>query len=287
MSQYQVLTDEQVQSFLDNGYLKIENCFSREFAQRWTDRAFERLGYDKHDPATWERPLVHMDIESKRPVSEMAPRAWDAICDVVGGVERIDPETRHIESRHFTTINSFYWGDSFVANFGKGADEPWQPPSPQVPGWHKDGSYFRHFLDSPQQALLVIVLWSDVVHQGGGTFIAPDSVRHVARHLYAHPEGVRGFSDLIHQCERFEEVTGSVGDVFIMHPFMLHASSQNHAGVARFITNPPVMLREPLNFNRENADDFSLLERATLHYLGLERLDFQPTAEREIDFIQG
>ena len=70
-----------------------------------------------------------------------------------------------------------------------------------------------------------------------------------------------------------------------MHPFMLHASSQNHAGVARFITNPPVMLKEPLNFNRPNLADFSLLERATLHYLGLERLDFQPTAAREIDFI--
>jgi hypothetical protein len=36
-----------------------------------------------------------------------------------------------------------------------------------------------------------------------------------------------------------------------------------------------------MNLNRENPDDFSLLERATLHYLGLERLDFQPTAPRE------
>jgi hypothetical protein len=52
--------------------------------------------------------------------------------------------------------------------------------------------------------------------------------------------------------------------------------------VPRLITNPPVILKEPMNFNRPNPDDFSLLEKATLHYLGLERIDFHPTAPREV-----
>jgi hypothetical protein len=47
------------------------------------------------------------------------------------------------------------------------------------------------------------------------------------------------------------------------------------------MSNPPIVLKEPMNLNRDNPEDFSLLERATLHYLGLERLDFQPTAPRE------
>ncbi|MEZ4557815.1 MAG: hypothetical protein R2854_15445 [Caldilineaceae bacterium] len=89
------------------------------------------------------------------------------------------------------------------------------------------------------------------------------------------------FGGLIDQCQEFVEVTGETGDFIIMHSFMLHASSNNHAGRVRFMTNPPVVLKEPLNFNRADPADFSLLERATLHALGMERYDFQPTAPRE------
>jgi len=110
-------------------------------------------------------------------------------------------------------------------------------------------------------------------------------VRIVARHLFQHPEGVPpkdfNFQAMISQCTRFEELTGTAGDFVILHPFMLHASSQNVLGQPRFMSNPPVVLKEPMNLNRDNPEDFSLLERATLHYLGLERLDFQPTAPRE------
>jgi len=177
------------------------------------------------------------------------------------------------------------WSDAFIINFRKGADKPWEPPSAKVSGWHKDGSYFRHFLDSREQALLTIVLWSDVRHRGGGTFIAPDSVRVIARLLQAHPEGLApgdfNFQELIGQCSQFEELTGDAGDFVILHPFMLHASSQNVLGRPRFMSNPPIMLKEPMNLNRENPADFSLLERATLHYLGKERLDFRPAAPRE------
>jgi len=62
---------------------------------------------------------------------------------------------------------------------------------------------------------------------------------------------------------------------------MLHATSQNVLGRPRIITNPPVVLKQPMNLNRDRPADFSLLERATLHSLGLERLDFEPTAPRE------
>jgi len=52
-SNYQVLTDDQVQHFLTKGYLTIKGCIDPELAQRWTDRTYERLGYDKQDPNTW------------------------------------------------------------------------------------------------------------------------------------------------------------------------------------------------------------------------------------------
>jgi len=285
MGKYRVLTEEQVQSFLDNGYLIVNDCVDPSVSNRWVDEAYDRLGYSKQDPSTWTKDIIWMDHKNQAPVRELAPRAWDAILDVVGGEDRLETQVMEIGPGHFTSINSFIWSDAFIVNFRRGADKPWQPPSPNVTGWHKDGSYFRHFLDSREQALLTVVLWSDMLHQGGGTFIAPDSVRVIARYLYEHPEGVPPgdfkFQELIKQCSNFVELTGKAGDFVILHPFMLHASSQNVIGIPRFMSNPPIVLKEPMQLNRENPEAFSLLEKATLHYLGLERLDFQPAAERE------
>jgi phytanoyl-CoA dioxygenase PhyH len=285
MGKYRVLTDEQVQSFLDKGYLVVHDALDTSIAERWVDEAYERLGYDKHDPSTWQKDIIWMDHKNQIPVRELAPKAWAAILDVIGGEERLETQVMRLKSGHFTSINSFLWSDAFIVNFHRGADQPWQPPSAIIKGWHKDGSYFRHFIDSREQALLPIVLWSDMLHQGGATFIAPDSVRVIARFLYQHPEGVDphdfNFQELVSQCTQFEEVLGKAGDFVIMHPFMLHASSNNVIGKPRFMSNPPIVLKEPMNLNRENPENFSLLERATLNYLGLERLDFQPTAPRE------
>lgn len=278
-----VLTQEQERQFVEKGYVLVKGCFDREFAKRWTDEAYTRLGYDPDDRSTWIEDIVWMDRNNIAPISEISPKAWGALCDVAGGEQRIDDRIMEIESKHFATINSREWSDAFVVNFRRGADQPWVPPSSEAGGWHKDGSFFRHFLDSREQALLTIVYWSDVEHKGGGTFIAPDSIKHVARYLADHPEGVDGGScgALIDRCAEFVEVTGEVGDFIIMHPYMLHASSNNHSPNVRFMTNPPVVLKEPLNFNRDNPEDFSLIERATLHALGVDRYDFRPTAPRE------
>jgi len=47
------------------------------------------------------------------------------------------------------------------------------------------------------------------------------------------------------------------------------------------MTNSPIVLREPMKLDRSNADELSLLERTTLRALGLQRLDFRPTASRD------
>ena len=267
------LSEEQVAHFLKHGHLVIHDCFPRAFAEDWTANAFRRLEYDPGDPSTWQQEVVHMPSAQRVSMPEIAPKAWQAACALLGGEERVSPCA---------------WGDSMIVNLRKGADQPWQPPSASVGGWHKDGDFFRHFLDSPEQGLLTIVIWSDIEPQGGGTFAAGDSVAPVARLLVAHPEGVlpsgapgASFGSLINQCQDFVELTGKIGDVVLIHPFLLHASSQNHSGKARFITNPPISLKEPMQFDRADPADFSPVERAVLLGLGVDRLDFQPAAPRE------
>ena len=271
---YRTLTESDVNHFVEKGHIVLQDCFPRELAEEWRGFAFKRLGCAPDDPSTWETPRIHLPSMNRVPIQEVAPRAWDAICDLVGGEDRIaDPWGNSKPS----------WGDGFIINFSLGADTPWQPPSSEVSGWHKDGDFFRHFLDSPEQGLLTIVVWSDIYPKSGGTFVACDSVQHVAQRLYEHPEGLPpgGFGKLIGKCKDFAEITGKAGDVVLLHPFILHAASQNPSRRARFITNPPVGLAEPMNFNRENPDDFSPVELAVLDGLGKDRLDFKPTAPRE------
>jgi hypothetical protein len=266
---YQTLTETDAQHFLEKGWVVVHDCFSPAAAQRYTESVWTRLGYDPEDRSTWEEPSIHMPGHRTIDVATFAPKAWQAACDLVGGEDRV--------------AGPYSWSDGFIVNLGEGADRPWADPSAESGGWHKDGDFFRHFLDSPEQGLLTLVLWSDVRHQGGATFVASDSVGPVARRLADHPEGLlpNSFADLISECSDFDEATGQVGDVFFLHPYILHAKAQNVLRLPRLITNPPIHLREPMRFDRAEVNEHSLVEQAVLRALDVERYSFHPTAPRE------
>lgn len=159
-----------------------------------------------------------------------------------------------------------------------------------------------HYLDSPEQALLVIPLWTDIVPGGGGTMICPAAIPHIAKHLYENTEGVsprmtprrenpeftqeHGLDWYINLAktmrdEDFVEVTGVVGDVFLLHPLMLHSASNNMLRKVRVITNPPVSVKDPFVFDRADKK-YSAVERKTLRALGKERLEgWKIEAERQ------
>ncbi|RDB28413.1 hypothetical protein Hypma_015216 [Hypsizygus marmoreus] len=287
------LTPEQVAQFLEDGYVVIKNAFTREKAAEWTKHMWVRLGLDPYDKSTWDRERIHMPFHKREAVSIFAPKAWEAIVDLLGGEERIEEK-------------SSSWGDSFIVNLGTNkleAEKGLIAPE-DLDNWHVDGDFFVHYLDSPEQALLVIPIYSDIAPRGGGTMISPDGISLIARYLAVHPEGVlptglsftpsdSAYTDPskedpgywshlkeIKRCQKFVEMTGEVGDVVLMHPLMMHSASKNYTRVPRIITNPPVSLREPFNFARDNPQEFSLVERKTLKELGLDRLDFKIATER-------
>jgi hypothetical protein len=280
---YRELTADQVEHFLDRGFVVLRGCFSRAAAAGFTSKMWQRLGYAEDDPSTWAEPLIHLPTRHTLDVREFAPRVWNAVCDLVGGAERIAVD------------EPYRWGDGFIVNLSRDADRPWEPASAASPGWHKDGDFFRHFLDSPEQGLLTLVLWTDVAHRGGATFVAADSVAPVARFLADNPQGVYPlrpapgepadpdavllpYDDLIAQCHDFVEATGEAGDVYLLHPYVLHAKSANVLRIPRVITNPPLTLAHPMRFDRSEP---SPVERAVLRALGKTRYDFRPTHPRE------
>jgi hypothetical protein len=270
-----VLSGEQIEQFVSRGFVRVNDCFSRELALDLTRKACERLYCSIDDPATWPVGRPRAPETGRVECSEFSPRAWQAACELVGGEDR--------------ALRPCTWGDGFIINFGRQPEHEWHPPSATIRPyelWHKDGDFFRHFLDSPEQGLLVVALFSDIQRRGGATSIACDSVGHIARLLADNPQGLlpselrAPASEIIGRCTDFVELTGSIGDVVFLHPYMLHSQSLNTLPVARFIINPPVKLQQPMSFDRPDGA-YSPVERGTLRALGVERYAFSPSAPRE------
>ncbi|EXJ64739.1 hypothetical protein A1O7_01077 [Cladophialophora yegresii CBS 114405] len=272
---FQHLTPEQVESFMKHGYLRIPGCFTREVAEEWTKNVWVRLGFDPKDPETWTTERTNMPSHEEVAIKDFAPKAYDAICELIGGEDRI-------------TEPSKVWKDSFIVNLGTKEHFGQEAHPKELTGWHVDGDFFVHFLDSPEQGLLVIPLFTDILPNGGGTWVCSDGPEKIGKYLYEHPEGVlprmtpvgggpKNYEDgleyyntLVQSCAEssFHEMTGSVGDVILLHPLMLHSASKNGRRLPRIITNPPVSLVEPFNFDREDESQYSLVELKTIQDIG-------------------
>jgi len=282
------LTRDEAWHFVAHGYVVIKGAFPREMADSTCESAWTELeanyGAERTDPDTWEgASLAQSRIPGRvrtqgsgvrLPLKSHAPRAFAVQADVVGGADRLPGSG-----------DSLSWGDSVVGNLRVPDGPAWQPPAARQPGWHKDGYHFRHFINSPEQGLLTVPIYTDILPQSGGTFIARDSIAPVARLLArcpagVHPDGTQAgylIPGLIEQCSDFLELTGEAGDVVLVHPYMLHRASVNPSDRPRFIANMPVVLAEPMCFARPPADAYSLVELAVLRALDVPRFDFKQT----------
>ncbi|KAH8809349.1 hypothetical protein F5884DRAFT_901449 [Xylogone sp. PMI_703] len=276
------LSEEQKQFWLEHGYVKVPNCFSREAADDFTSTIWTRLGASPEDKSTWPVNRLNMPGHVTISAKEFAPKAWDAVCELLGGEDKIDD----------WCVN---WKDGFIVNLGDANNVDYESDYKvdfrALDNWHADGDWFFHFLDSPEQALLIIPLFTDIEPNGGGTVVCTDGIRLVAQRLYDHPEGLTPFLALrdaeaardpfkrvfwnewaqdrnLTRDESFHEITGKKGDVFLLHPFMLHSASKNLLRRPRIITNPPVMLKKPFNYSRVDPVEYSLVEQKTLRELG-------------------
>lgn len=282
------LDRQQAAHFLDHGYVVVPQAFPAAFAaaaraHAWTELAAKH-GVSRNDRATWPGaggpvPGYYRTAGSGRRLllQAEAPRAFAAMADAIGGADRLPSDGRELAL-----------GDAAVVNLGA-PDAQWAPPCSRQRGWHKDGWHFRHFLDSPEQGLLLVPFYSDVLPRSGGTAMATDSIAPVARLLAEHPEGLHAdgvqgggylIPGLVEQCRQFAELTGSAGDLAIVHPYMLHRAVPNPSARPRFIANVALVLDAPMRFRR-SAEDYSLVELATLRALGVQELPFAPTRPRE------
>jgi hypothetical protein len=248
-----------VERFIHDGFFRLEGAFPRARADECRTMLWAKLGLDPNDRSTWTRPVVRLPGSDAPPFVTAAntPRLHAAFDQLVGA-GRWHPRP-HI--------------GTFPIRFPSEGD-------PGDAGWHIDGSFgvpdrWYVNLRSRERALLLLFLLSDV-----GADDAPTRIR-VGSHLDIPPilraagevgmwnEDVgRRFPRSVHE-RPLAWATGSAGDVYLCHPFLVHAASWPHRGrTARFIAQPPLTPVDLLNLERADAD-YSPVETAVRIGLGL------------------
>jgi tetratricopeptide (TPR) repeat protein len=268
------LDAEQRERFLADGLLTLRGAFDPELARRWREDGLRRLreeperwvrgyatkiaddpsrslvNFSPDDPTTWTWPRIELLGPESLVIQEFAPAAWTAICQLLGGAERV--QTRS-------------WAQYLLLNLCDGQEGDDGLPAPDDAGWHIDDPSPVTRLDQIRNGLVCIALFDRLLPTSGNTWLALDSVALVARELAAHPEGIDFVNErgrrIPSRCARFHEVTGEAGDILFLHPLMMHTASSNSSGRIRWMANPMVYLQQPLDPFRP-ADQLSLVELA-------------------------
>jgi hypothetical protein len=254
--------------FLRTGMVAVQDALRTDFCEKVIAERLRGAGFDEHDRSTWGRGWHSLPASTAYPLEKVAPDAARALFEIVGEAE---------------TLKFYGLPDNLIVNFPD-PDTPWWPPSRwESPGagWHKDGDWFRHFLDSPEQALLGIVFWRDVTERQGPTYVVADSISPVAKLLANHPEGLEPplpIKPIVGRCRDFRPLTGRQGTIVWAHPFMLHSASVNSTDRLRIISNTSVMKREPLRLSGDHVR--TRLEQSILNALHVDELDFQISGNR-------
>jgi hypothetical protein len=260
-----------IECFINRGWCPLRGAFDAAAAARarsvvWR-RMGEKFGLACDDESNWPPAC---DIEERLDVPAVLDCFTDRLAAAIG---QLVGAGRWIGERR--------WG-FWPVNFRHGRDQP--EPWPTW-GWHVDGNWFRHTLDSPRQGLLVMGLFSDVPPGSGGTVVAEGTHRRTARVLAAHPEGLHHQDLFARVLARpiggFREITGSAGDVALCHPWLFHTRGFKRHGGPRFQSNVEAPLKQPLRIAGDPADA-TVLERSIA--LALDQDDALPEDARQCRF---
>jgi hypothetical protein len=252
--------ERQIDRFIAKGFLRLEQAFPSELARQCRDLLWRDSGCDPDDPATWTRPVVRLGDYAQEPFRQAAntPRLHAAFDALVGRGRWVARPSL----------------GSFPIRFPSDDD-------PGDDGWHTDAGFYdsdgsmRLNLVSRGRALLMLFLFSDVGENDAPTRIRVGSHLEVPRLL--EPAGNVGltFLELAQKLDPSREypielATGRAGDVYLCHPFLVHAAQRHRGTTPRFMAQPPLYPAQPVELQRADRS-YSPVETAIRLGLGLER----------------
>jgi hypothetical protein len=253
------LTPKQVTQFVEDGFVRLPGAFPRSLADDCREILWAKSGVDPGDSSSWSRPVVRIGGCAEEPfrLAANTPRLHGAFDQLVGRGRWTPPAGL----------------GTFPIRFP-------HPDDPGDTGWHLDGSYSVDRdpwpwvnLWSRERALLMLFLFSDV-----GSDDAPTRIK-VGSHLdvppFLVPAGEEGTS-MLALCQVMDRAgrldspdrplalaTGDAGDVYLCHPFLIHAAQPHRGRAPRFIAQPPLHANDLLDLDTPTTP----VERAV--HLGL------------------
>ncbi|MGH9039696.1 MAG: phytanoyl-CoA dioxygenase family protein [Acidimicrobiia bacterium] len=227
-----VLGSEQLAAYERDGFVCVEEAVDRTLAARCRELLWEEIEELPDDPSTWKRPVVRVVGHLKPEFSQAAQSArLSAAIDEVAGPD---------------AAPTLWLGGTTAVRFpidGEPGDD----------GWHIEGSYvgpdggYWANRRSRDRALFLLVLFSDVGPDDAPTRLRAGSHRLIPEAL--RPFGDEGVSifrlpipDAVHELPQ-ALATGSAGDVYVCHPFLVHAAQRHQGTEPRFLAQPAVPWR--------------------------------------------
>jgi Phytanoyl-CoA dioxygenase (PhyH) len=261
-----VLGPRELESFERDGFVALRRAVPTQIAEACCDAVWvelSKLGVRREDPASWTRPVVRVNTPDGASFVEAgtSPTLWAAYDALIGP-------------------------GRWRRRRGVGGTVPVRFPSSEDPGdagWHIDGSYdvdgeWWVNVQSRGRGLLALFLFSDVTIDDAPTRVLVGS--HLDVPSVLAPAGERGTTFRTDALPRrtFERdvafATGEAGDVFLCHPFLVHAASWPHRGARpRLIAQPGVDVIEP--FTLVSSESTCAVERAIIR--GLSQGTRHPT----------
>jgi hypothetical protein len=242
-----VLTDDEVERFIADGYVAVRRAFDGRVAAACRERIWRELearGIRRADPTTWTAAVVDLrcpDGEEFSAAGQAAP-----LCEAYD---------RLIGPKRWRRREGV--GGSVMARFPSEAH-------PGDTGYHIDGNWwggdeFWTNVRSRGRGLLALFLFGDVGDDDAPTRLVCGS--HLAIPSILAPAGEAGMGGSAAAsrlrpsvlCRRVVHATGSAGDVFLCHPFLVHTPTWPHRGAApRFMAQPEIAA--PDGFAIDGAD---------------------------------
>jgi len=235
-----VLTKDEIGAFIEGGFVAVRQAIPADVLRACQDEIWTAIedqhGVQREDPATWREPVARVSCPESETFAAAGtqPVLWEAFDQLIG-------EGRWWHRRGV--------GGSVPVRFPSQAD-------PGDAGWHidasfeNDGGWWVNYR-SRGRGLLCLYLFSDVAGDCAPTRIRIGSHRDVAPALRPHGEDglpFRQVSQLAAEVSAHRPIalaTGQAGDVYLCHPFLVHAASWPHSGSKpRLIAQPGVHLHD-------------------------------------------
>ena len=220
-------------AFSSDGYVKVEEIAPRGVADAARAVLWQQLGLSPDDPGAWSQPVLWAsDLTGEGPFGELArsPRLAEVL-DRICGPDGWQPRGAL---------------GNVPVRF------PVSPPNDEL-GWHidantpqPDGSWA---ITGRPNTVLLLTLLSEVGPDDAPTRIRVGSHRDVAKVLGDEPIELAELGRVVDEASAVRPVgyaTGQPGDVYVVHPFTVHAAAQHRGRVPRFMAQGPVMLTSPL-----------------------------------------